>query len=384
MTLIDNQPDYQPIDADRLLAALHDPATPTTVLTVTDADQGTYTERVLRPGQTLIQEQGVLPYPRDHYGQVTISEHKAILEAARGRATTANFPDVLRQGVQFDALTAYAGIPLIWRLLVGDETPSSQQQEEYLKDAGMGIAQIVPEGAEYPEAALDLGDGVVIANHKRGFKFPVTEEMRRFDQLGKVRDLAQQAGIALAITEEYAVIEVLTTSANYTRTADDNDEGNNTQTLTLSASALETALNVLLTMKDKNGVYLGVRPTIMFCAPKALNAAKRLIQSRTLVRAFGPSDTAEVDGTGELNPFFGMVDTIVSSPYIGQNYEWGLLDNTRGALKFQRVDPATVRGPVLDEATDTLWFYPRTWFGVGFKDDRFAFFSDSATRPTVS
>lgn len=376
--------DYQPIDTDHLLAALNNPATPMTVLTVTDADQGTYTERVLRPGQTLIQEQGILPYPRDLYGNVTISEAKALVEAAHGRATTANFPDTLRQGVQFDALTSYAGIPLIWRLLVGDETPSSQQQEEYLKDAGMGIAQVVAEGAEYPEAALDLGEGVIIANHKRGFKFPVTEEMRRFDQLGKVRDLAQQAGIALAITEEYAVIEVLTTPANYTRSAanGDNDEGANTQTLTLSASALETALNVLLTMKDKNGVYLGVRPTIMFCAPKALNAAKRLIQSRTLVRTHG--DSAEVDGMGELNPFFGIVDTIVSSPYIGQNYEWGLLDNTRGALKFQRVDPATVRGPVLDEATDTYWFYPRTWFGVGFKDDRFAFYSDSDTRPTVS
>lgn len=385
----------QLIDLNALLSQRNNPKTPTTIIKVTDADKGTFVEQKV-PLQLsgLVQDPSLLPYPRDVYGNITISEGKAVpfmeATAARGRAMTSNFPDVLRDGIEFDAMSSYAGVPLIWRLLTGGEMPSNVQQEEYLKDASMGIAPVVSEGGEYKEAAIDLDDGVIIKNNKYGFKFPVTEEMRRFDKLGKVRDIAQQAGIALALTEEYEVIAALTTTANYTRSlaAGDTDEatgsGLNYQDLTLNALGLETAMNLLGTMKDKNGVYLGVRPTIMWCAPKAVGAARRLIQTRTLVRVTNTSAT-EVDGTGEgPNPFFGIVDTIISSPYFGSGYQWGLIDNSRGALKFQRVDQARVRGPVYDEGTDTYWFYPRTWFGFGIKDDRFLFFSTSTTRPTVS
>lgn len=385
--------DYEQIDMNRLLSSRNDPRTPTTVIKVEDADEGTYTERVLPThGQPLVEEDPTWTgYPLDMHGRITINEATANpfanpfmeADAARGRAYTSNFPDMLRMGINFDAMSSYAGIPLVWRQIAGREMPSNKQQEEYLRDAGMGVAPIVHEGAEYPEAAIDLDDGTIIVNYKRGFKFPVTEEMRRFDQIGKVRDLAQQAGISLALTEEYQMAVLLTTTGNFTRTTADNDEGNNQQTLTMNAENLETALNVLMTMKGKNGVYLGVRPNIMYCAPKALHYAKRLLQSRTLVRTHGAT-TAEVDGLGELNPFFGIVDTIVSSPYFGSNYEWGLIDNSRNPVVFQRVANAEVRGPVFDEGTDTFWFYPRVWFGLGIKDDRFMFFSDSSTRPTVS
>lgn len=353
-----------------------------------DANPQEFTEVQL---PTVMQPENLLdlvPYPRDLYGRLTISEGMAqvsYLEAARGRAMTTNFPDLLRMGVNFDAMSAFAQYTPIWPLLTGGSTPSMKQQEEYLKDVGMGIASVVGEGKEYPEAAIDLGDGVIIRNYKRGFKFPVTEEMRMFDQLGKVRDLAFQAGRSLAITEEYAVMEVLTTTGNYTAnsTTGDNDQGSNTSSATFCASAYETALNTLLTMKDRNGNYLMVNPTIFFCAPKALHYAKRLLMSPELHRTHGAT-TAEVDGLGQQNPFYGQITTIISSPYIGSDYQWGLLDPSRGALKFQRVAEATVRGPVFKEETDTFWFYPRTWFGVGFKDQRFAYFSTSSTRPTVS
>lgn len=358
----------------------------TTMLNVTNAERGAFTETVLRSKGTVgIQEQDV-PYPRDFRGRMTLDESMVFTEAARGRATTSNFADLLRSGIVFDVFTGFNGVPLVGALLTNGEVPSMKQQEEYVKDAGVGIAPVVHEGDEYPEAAMDLSDSVIVRNDKRGFKLPVTEEMRMFDQLGKIRSLAQLFGRALAITQEVSVMDVLTTTGNYTRTeaAGDNDEGNNTQNLTLSAAGLETALNVMLTSKDnKSGMYLGVAPRIMFCAPKALGYVKRLIQSTTLVRTHGAT-TAEVDGIGQDNPFFGIVDTIVSSPYIGKEFEWGLLDTSGTPIVFQRVLPVEVRGPVFNESNDTFWFYPRTYYGVGMKDDRFGFFSNSTTRPTVS
>lgn len=372
---------------------------PTTILNVTDAERGTFTEQKIMPRQRgkLTVPYDMLPYPRKRNGHITISESEAtlipqngLLLEATGRLDTKNFPTLLRSGLRMDVFSGYRGLPLVWQQLVGEIVPSDKPQEEYLLDGAIGLAPRVEEGEPYPVAATNLHTNVVIHNYKHGFAIPVTMEMRMFDQTNKVRDLAQSIGRSLALTEEYAVADVLTTTANYTasNTNGDNDEatvgsGANQQTLTFSAIGLEGALNILMTMKDqKSGRYLGVMPNILWCAPKALWAVKKLINAAVAVRTHG-NTTAEIYGTGEMNPFFGIVSTIVSSPVFGNGYEWGLMDTSQ-ALKFQRVMDIDVGEPVFDPETDTYKYYARTFFGVGFKDQRFAFFSDSTTRPTVS
>jgi len=117
---------------------------------------------------------------------------------------------------------------VVWPLLVG-ETGSNKMQEEYLRDAAIGLLPVVPEGKPYPKMALSLGDGVIIKNYKYGMILPVTEELRRFDMLGKVRDIANMLGRAARLTEEQAVMNVLTTAANFTRTV---AAGDNTTAIT--------------------------------------------------------------------------------------------------------------------------------------------------------
>ena len=41
-------------------------------------------------------------------------------------------------------------------------------------------------------------------------------------------------------------------------------------------------------------------------------------------------------GTGTTNPFYGFVDTIIVSPWLGTGFGWVLMDRGRGGLKFQR------------------------------------------------
>jgi hypothetical protein len=336
----------------------------------------------LQPGRQSLSE-NLIPYPRDRHGHLTANPDLAVLQESSGAGSIANFPDLLRQGVMFDVFSGYNEAPVVWPQLV-NEVGSNKPQEEYLRDAGIGLLPIVTEGKPYPEAALNLDDGVIIKNNKYGMIVPVTEEMRRFDQLGKVRDIANLLGRAARLTEEQAVMNVLTTTGNYTRTvaAGDNTTGSNTVGTAFNAANFIIAWNTLTTMMDrKTQQIIGVQPDTLICAPSVWFVAKMLLQSPSLVRA-GGNTTAEVYGTGEMNPL-SIVKRIVVSPYYGaaSAYAWGLLESNR-ALKFQRVDPVQVLPPEYGYTDDTWKYRVRTWFGVGMKDDRFAFYN-TGSAPTV-
>lgn len=356
----------------------------TRVYRVTDAEQGQI-EEVTPRGMKIEINEALVPYPRTRVGHVTVNpDLAALVEASAGAMSTVNFPDLLRQGLVFDAFSGYNEAPVTWPLFCR-EVASNKPQEEYLRDAGIGMLPAVPEGLPYPKAALALDGGVIIKNTKYGMILPITEEMRRFDQVGKVRDIANLLGRAARMTEEQQVMNALTTAANYTRSnaTGDNDAGANTGAVGFNAAGLIQAWTTLTTMKDrKTGEYLGVLPDTLIVTPGVWFAARQLIASPETMRAAG-STTQEVYGTGLQNAFFGLVKTIIVSPLLGSSYQWVLLEAKR-ALYLQRVDPLQVLPPEYDYTDDTWEYRVRNWFGVGMKDDRFAFFSSSTVAPTVS
>lgn len=364
---------------------LYENVQPSTLIKVLDAANGKFEEKELSAKPATLAE---APYPKLKNGRRTVDPE--LFEGLKENAqlSVANFPDLLRQGIQFDAFTSYNETPVVWPQ-IARVVSSASMQEEYMKDAALGIAPIVFEGSPYPEVVVSAGDGVIVKNYKRGYIIPVTEEIMRFDKLGKVRQIAELVGRSIRLTEEMAVMDVLTTSANYTRTSADNDEGNNTASTTFSAAGLITAFNTLTTMKDrKTGVKLGVRPDTLVISPKLRWAAYQLIRSPKAFRG-GGSATNEVYGTGDDNQFFDLVKNIIISPYFGSTYEWALLEAKRG-LVFQQVEPFQLLRENMDATNgnyityDTIRYRARTWFGSGMVDDRFAFLSTSTAAPTVS
>jgi hypothetical protein len=363
---------------------LNPQATPSQVYRVIDAERGIVENVTPKPVSERLSE-ALIPYPRNHRGRMTV-DHEELAEAAP--LATANFPDLLRQGLRFDAFTSYNETPTIYQQLVRT-IESTKQHEEYLKDAALGMMPIVPEGAAYPEANIGLGEGVKISNYKRGMIVSVTEEMQKYDQVGKVRQLGELLGRAARLGEEQDVMNVITDANNYVRTSADNDQGNNTAATTFSAAGLIEAFNTLRTMKDRNtGVYINVMPNTLIVTPKLWWAAQQLIKSPDAVRA-SANNAAEVYGTGTVNSFFNVVDTIIVSPMLGSSYQWVLGERGRG-LMFQRVEPIQILfqgAQASNEAyfdRDVLKYRVRNWYGVGFSDDRFWYFSSSSTAPTIS
>lgn len=365
----------------------------TKIIRVVDAFNGKFVEEsTAKPVQI---EEARIPYPRKANGRMTINIEEAVnLQEAPGGLETSNFPDALRMGIQFDAFASYAETPTTYQQFVRTVN-SDKQQEEYLFDSPVGLPPIVAEGMEYPEAVTDFDSGVTIRNHKRGMKISVTEEMQMFDKVGKVRELAELVGRSMRLGEEQDVMNVVTTTGNYTRTntAGDNDEsatgaGANTQDLTFSPAGLIAAFNILRTMKDRRtGVYLNVMPDTMIVAPKLWWAVQMLVQSPNIMRV-GGSSTAEIYGTGTNNAFFNVISKIIVSPQFGNGYQWALMESGR-AITFQRVLPMQILIGSKDAsnatymARDVIQYRARNYYGVGMRDDRFAFFSNSTTAPTI-
>ncbi|HLU09908.1 MAG TPA: hypothetical protein VK003_09600 [Oceanobacillus sp.] len=361
----------------------------TKVFRVLDAQAGTIQDVTPQPKSMQLDE-SLIPYPRDRKGRITVDHENVELAEAGAQLSTYNFPDALRMGLQVDLFTSYNEQPVTYPQFCR-VVNSSKQQEEYLFDSAVGLPPIVGEGQPYPEVATDFDSGLIIRNHKRGFIMSVTEEMQKFDQVGKVREMPELMGRALRRGEEQSVMDVITTTGNYNRnsTTNDNDIGANTAATTFDAAGLILAFATLTTMKDRRtGLYLGVRPDTLIVTPRLWWAARQLIGSNITMRAHGAT-TAEVYGTGTENSFFNVVSTIIVSPELGASYQWWLGERGR-AVTFQRVEPITLLTEGMNAQTggyferDVLRYRARNWYGVGMRDDRFAYFSSSTTPPTVA
>lgn len=356
---------------------------------VLDAQAGTFAD-VTPKAKPVNVDESLLPFPRDRRGRITVNHENVDLAEAGAELSTYNFPDLLRVGLQADLFTSYAEqavtYPAFCRVVNSDK-----QQEEYLFDNSIGLPPIVNEGQPYPEIATDLDAGLIIKNYKRGYILSVTEEMQRFDQVGKVREMPELMGRGMRREEEQSVMNIITTTGNYTRnsTTGDNDQGANTAATTFDAAGLILAFNCLRTMKDrKSGQYLGVNPDTLIVAPKLWWAAQQLIGSNMTNRQ-GGNTTNEIYGTGTTNSFFNVVKTIIVSPEFSSSYGWWL-GEARRAMTFQRVEGITLLQEGMNSSTqgyfnrDVIRYRARNWYGVGMRDDRFAYFSSSTTAPTVA
>lgn len=360
----------------------------TKVYRVLDAQRGDI--RDVTPETKPVQlSEALIPYPRNRKGRITV-DHELV--ETTGELSTYNFPDALRLGLQVDLFSSYNEQPVTYPQFVR-MVDSTKQQEEYLFDSAVGLPPIVAEGQPYPEITTDFDSGLIIKNAKRGFILAVTEEMQRFDQVGKVREMPELLGRAMRREEEQRVMDVVSTSGNYTRnsTTNDNDEGANTASTTFSATGLILAFNTVRTAKErKTGLYIGARPNTLIVGPKLWWAARQLIGSNSVQRVGGNigSNVNEVYGTGTDNAFFNVVDTIIVSPEFSSSYGWCLMERGR-AVTFQRVEGLTLiaegRSPDVTGYfnRDILRYRARNWYGVGMRDDRFAFLSTSSSTPLV-
>lgn len=310
--------------------------------------------------------------------------------------TNPDAANMLRSDIRFLAFERYAAMqrtfePFTWM------QNSNKPEEEYLRDSTFGVLPKVPSGTVAPELVADFEGGVKIANHRYGGIASVTGDMIRFDQIGKIRQIASGLGRAGRMTEEHAVYSYLTTTGNYVRnsTTKDNDIGANQQSLTWGGVNLETAMSIISTAKDrKSGAYLGFKANTVICGPRLEIPVKQLLMSSDLGRVGGNinSNTNEQRGGGTENQYRGLVSNIIVTPWVTlvNDYNWILCDSTVDGFTFQTVEPFNVYqedANVTSEAwltRDMVRYLVQGYFGLGFTDDRAWFLSTATSAAVIS
>ena len=319
---------------------------------------------------------------------------RAGVRSLQEAATLATFPALLRDGLKPILFSSYADTPSTFAQLTFNES-SSKPAEDWLELNQLGLLPPVAELGPYPEVDANVDRAVRIVNTKRGMIFGISEELVKFDRLNMIRQYPDNLGRAAKLTQEQAVYSALTTTGNYVRnsTTGDNDIGVNTATATFSAITFNTAIATLATMRDrKSGTPLNVNPNTVVVGPRMAQAVRQLILGPTLVRA-SANNAAEVYGTGQYNGWKGMIDTIIVSPFMGGGsvqYNWIVGERGKG-LVYQDVEPLQMltAGTATGDLTEGYFLYDkiryrvRIWFGTGFTNDRFWYYSDSNTAPAV-
>lgn len=313
---------------------------------------------------------------------------RRLMEAVTSTPDGAN---ILRDGIRYIAFNTFNSVPTTWDRLTRN-SPTTRPEEQYLRDGAFGIVPEAPSGTPAPRVKRDFEGATKVDNKLYRMIYEITGDDIKFDRIGMIQQTAELMGRAGALTKEARFYSVVTDTSKYTRnsTTGDNDIGANTQTLTFSASAFNTAWSIISTSRDrKSGTPLMLQPDTLITTPRNYAAAKQLLMSGTLNRATNTAAT-ETFGTGTDNPFFGLVRQIIFHPMFGQNHEWLLMDSSGYGVVHQELEAPQVYQKTMvannDQwfSLDVIEYMIRLYFGLDIVDDRHLFYSDSTTAATVS
>lgn len=305
--------------------------------------------------------------------------------------TNPDAANILRNDIKYLAFSTFAQMPRSFEGFTRFES-STRPQEEYLRDAAIGALPKVPSGTQVPEVQSNFEGGSIIVNDRYAAIVPVLGDWVRFDQIGKIRQVAEELGRSGRLTEENSVYSLITTAGTYSRnsTTNDNDVGANTGSTTFTATGLETGLTTISTSKDrKSGNYLGYSADTFICGPRLEFAARQLLMNTDLQRA-SANNAAETRGTGTYNSYTGMISRIIVSPWFGTSYQWALCDSSVRSLIFQTVEAFNVyqEDPNVTSESwltkDVVRYLVQGYYGVGIVDDRAWYYSSSSSTPTIS
>ncbi len=353
-------------------------------------DEGTFRERALTPESALYeaaQEARRLYAPFAWREAQLTNGRRATLPLLEALVQQPDAANMLRSDIRFMAFTSYAEMPITYSQFV-TVMASNKPEEYYLRDSGMGRIPQVKSGDASPYLLSSFEGSAVIRNQMYRARVKILGDDIRFDRIGKIGQTAALMGRSARVTEEAEVYSVITTTANYTRTAtaNDNDIQANVQTShALTHENFEKALTTIATAKDRNsGQYLGLRADTVICGPLMEFAWRKLLTSPAM--NFGGDDESE---RGTLNVYRGALNRIIVSPLFSATYDWALADTTRESVVFQRVEPFQVSQTTQTadseswRVLDAVEYAVMGYFGVGFVDDRGWFYATNSTRPTL-
>lgn len=190
---------------------------------------------------------------------------------------TGSFSKLLAPGIFEIFDNRYNEVPLIGEQFFNRENSNRKTLDTY-GFTGFGNPEVVREAEEYPMSDAKPTPGKTVEATKYGLGYEITEELLKFDLYGVVRQLPEMLADAMRYYRELLAVDVFVRGATTARTTPDGQPlfsashvlertgavvSNIITPAALSATSLQTALQVYRTQKNANGRTMSARPKFL-------------------------------------------------------------------------------------------------------------------------
>lgn len=232
--------------------------------------------------------------------------------------STSDFPLLFGDIIDRTMLGKYNEWPTIWTKLAKRGTVRDfRVKRQFTMDGAEAILSEVPQGTEYPEAALTEGK-YDYSVKKYGRRVPFLWEIFVNDDLDALRDTPNALAKAARLSEERFGTELFVDSTGPDAAFFSAGNGNRITTggAGLSVATLTAALQQLWTQKDADGnpIYIG---NVKLVVPPALSVTAMNIANATEIRvATGGGNASGADQITSTNWVGNLVTEVVIDPWI--------------------------------------------------------------------
>jgi hypothetical protein len=243
---------------------------------------------------------------------------KAPMHRLQEAMSTSDFPLLFGDILDRSMLGKYAEWPVVWPKIAKRGTVRDfRTKRQFAFDGLEAILTQVPQGSEYPEAALSESK-YDYSVAKYGRRVPFLWEVFVNDDLDALRDTPNRLAKAARMSEERFAIELFVDSTGPDATFYSAGNGNRITTggAGLSIATLTAALQAMWNLKDADGnpVYTG---PLRLVVPPALAVTANNIANATEIRAgSGGGAATGNDAITATNWVGNLVTEIVVAPWL--------------------------------------------------------------------
>ncbi len=239
--------------------------------------------------------------------------------------STSDFPLLFADIIDREMLGRYAEWPSVWAQIARRATVRDFRAVKRFKmDGAEGVLTQVPQGTEYPEAAVTEGS-YTYSVAKYGRRIPFLWEALVNDDLDALRDIPDRLAKAARMTEERFATELFVDSTGPDATFFSSGNANLGTTAVLSLASLQAGFVKVWSQKDadSNPIFTGQMRLVV--PPHLAVTAQNIVNATEIRNSPGATTGDQYTAKNWVN---GEVVKVVTNPWLP------IIDTTKGTTAW--------------------------------------------------
>jgi hypothetical protein len=257
----------------------------------------------------------------------SVLEGRAPMYRLQEAMSTSDFPLLFADIIDREMLGRYAEWPTIWgQLARRGRVRDFRSIKRFKLDGAEGVLSQVPQGTEYPEAAVTEGS-YTYSVAKYGRRIPFLWEVFVNDDLDALRDMPDRLAKAARMTEERFATEVYvdSTGPDATFFAAGNNNLATGAGSALSLANLQAAFGTIWQQKDADGNPIMTGQLRLVVPPQLAVLARNILNATEIRNSPGATSGDQIVTTNWVN---NEVVNVVVNPWLP------IVDTTKGATAW--------------------------------------------------